>query len=343
MSTESNNVELDSGVPAHKRLLAKFCVGDLVSVHQSVVVGHQDTTVETALAIMKKNKVTSLPVLDAEQKEYMGMVNLFDLATAVAFNSLFKNMDEHAIESLSEEHGTNLHEDQVFQTPLVHFLGLSEESKSLWVYNSSDSLRDLLDVFSKGVHRVLVRFPGRSTIDPQATQGHYDRVLSQSDVVRFLHTNAALAAFLPVMESSLEELHLASTKSSDNNTVVSVDGKIRAITAFQKLILHEVSAIAICDEEGALISTLSVSDFRGISHDTFKYLLLPVLDFLKVTRGVHVEPVSCHAQDTLRSVLNKVMAGSVHRCWVVDEAGRPTGLVSLTDIIMKFSPYDLHA
>jgi CBS domain-containing protein len=38
-----------------------------------------------------------------------------------------------------------------------------------------------------------------------------------------------------------------------------------------------------------------------------------------------------------------VLAHKVHRVWVVDETEQPVGLVSLSDIICKFSPYDYKA
>jgi CBS domain-containing protein len=46
--------------------------------------------------------------------------------------------------------------------------------------------------------------------------------------------------------------------------------------------------------------------------------------------------------DTYRESVGaaSVMARKVHRVWVVNEAEQPVGLISLSDIICKFSPYD---
>lgn len=60
------------------------------------------------------------------------------------------------------------------QCPIVEVLGLSAESSGLWDFDGDAPLeivrggrlvaptRQMLDVFSKGIHRVLIKFDGPS-------------------------------------------------------------------------------------------------------------------------------------------------------------------------------------
>jgi hypothetical protein len=53
-----------------------------------------------------------------------------------------------------------------------------------------------------------------------------------------------------------------------------------------------VSAVAIVNKEGVLLSTLSVSDLKGLGQENFGSLLLPVLEYLQkhVYKGKKIPP-----------------------------------------------------
>ena len=43
--------------------------------------------------------------------------------------------------------------------------------------------------------------------------------------------------------------------------------------------------------------------------------------------------VSCRPSDTLTDVLTKMDVNAVHRVWVVGDAGVPTGVIALADVL----------
>jgi len=45
-----------------------------------------------------------------------------------------------------------------------------------------------------------------------------------------------------------------------------------------------------------------------------------------------IPPLSAKPKTTIETVIFKLAATRVHRLWVVDEYGRPTGVISLTDV-----------
>jgi len=102
----------------------------------------------------------------------------------------------------------------------------------------------------------------------------------------------------------------------------------------------ELSALPIINNSGKLIDTLSASDFRCVTLESLKDTLLPVCEFLKKERGkLGYDLVMGAVDETLFSIVDKIMVSGHHRVWIVDNHRKPIGVVSLTDIIKAFSDY----
>jgi CBS domain-containing protein len=43
--------------------------------------------------------------------------------------------------------------------------------------------------------------------------------------------------------------------------------------------------------------------------------------------------VTCTPDESLAAVLDKLVSHHIHRCYVVDERGRPLGVVTMTDVL----------
>lgn len=98
-----------------------------------------------------------------------------------------------------------------------------------------------------------------------------------------------------------------------------------------------------------LIGTFSATDLKGCPIALLRsWLSLPVLEFTKkvltgpstsckaATDSSHSSSrmlITCSAETTLSEVIDKAVAGHVHRVWVVDEHGSLAGLLSLSDIL----------
>jgi CBS domain-containing protein len=126
---------------------------------------------------------------------------------------------------------------------------------------------------------------------------------------------------------------------------------------------HRVGAVPIVDEATrTLIGTLSESDLTHLRGGaSFAALALPVAEFLLHAHKLSVSTpaqqsgglynpntsafaaalmrhrerlvVSCRPSDTLTDVLTKMDVNAVHRVWVVDDAGVPTGVIALADVL----------
>ena len=88
------------------------------------------------------------------------------------------------------------------------------------------------------------------------------------------------------------------------------------------------------DDNGVLKANISVSSLKGISPQDFKKTMqLPVKDFLEMGQNLVKSPVVCQYGEVLSSVIKKIGSNHVHRIYVVDNEGKPIGVISTTDIM----------
>lgn len=301
-------------------------------------------TVEDVLKILNDNGIFSVPVMDKkseqtgnkEETPFIGLVSAMDLLTAFAFQPVFNTY--HSENDISRLHEGTLKlvseaQEKILKSPVVDCMGLTLEGKKLWSFSEQDSMSNLLDAFSVGVHRVLVS---------HGTQKEpFWSFVSQTDVLRYLKVQSYSpeCRIHDVMLEPLSSLRLG--LPDRDHPVFCVHEKASALSGFRGMIQrNEVSALPVVDTNGRLIETLSASDFRRINMDNMKDVLLTTGDFLKKHRGQLKQTlVVASPHEPLFSVVDKLLLTGVHRVWVVDANGKPIGVVSLTDIIKIFSSY----
>mmetsp|Transcript_30531 Transcript_30531/g.76617 ORF Transcript_30531/g.76617 Transcript_30531/m.76617 type:complete len:312 (+) Transcript_30531:102-1037(+) len=302
-----------------QEFLGTVTLGDLVRGKGELISASKDAPIKEVLALMSNYRVMSIPLTDAENK-YVAIVDLLEIMTYVAFASYFKGPDGTAKPQLNKLD---------LSLPVEEVTGLSEESKTLWVRKSTDTLPDVLELLSKGVHRLLVENDDDKTV----------KLLTQTDVVRFLVARQDHPAVRAKCDETLQNARLVDV--SGGKPPVTCTTSWTALDCFRKLYMSDVSAVAIVDKDGTLAGNVSASDVRGLKLSNLESVNKPVLDYLKTHAGGHlVQPVTADPiRSTVGSVMAQLVAGRVHRVWVVD-GSKPIGVVSMTDIMSKFSPYD---
>jgi len=119
--------------------------------------------------------------------------------------------------------------------------------------------------------------------------------------------------------------------------VTRVDPSTKVVDAFRKMRIQEINGLAIADDNGTLLGTLSESDLRGITMENMSLLQHPVIDFLKTQNNNTVpEVITVRSTTLLRDLLEIITKRKLHRVFVIDDTGRATGVITLTDIIAYF-------
>lgn len=203
------------------------------------------------------------------------------------------------------------------------------------------------------VHRLAVSDGG----DPPRVAG----VVSQSDVVAFIHAKGLLAAPSPAGSSPLPP--------PVPPVIVSVHDT--TLTAFRAMRLAGVSGVAVVDSAGAACGSLSASDFRALSLGAMGLLNVPVGEFLSLrpliaastaqaaaetidiagppaAAGVAADRATAAADAshaaapalvsvgqgaTLGDAVAALARARVHRVWRLGPSDEPIGVFTLTDAL----------
>jgi len=289
--------------------------------------------------ILESDKLTG-----SVRKQYIGMVSMLDILLHVA---------ECAP-------GTDI-EANLMSVPVSAIIGRSLEGLSLWSINPDTRVMDVMEPFSKGIHRALV--PLESHMDhvglelKESSPGY--RMLTQMDIAQFfkLHSNELQS----ITTSSVGQL------GAVNKGAFAVPAGMQVRNVVKWMRNASLNAVAIVDsspdaEKGPmlmisqgrrLVGTFSATDLRGCPPRMLQtWLSLPVLEFVeklseagKFTHGSAAAAaltsaslgsrplVTCLMTSSLEEVISKVVDYHIHRIWVVDQEGLLIGLVSLTDIL----------
>jgi len=316
--------------------LHKFKLADLVDKKKTIITIDEKTTVEESLRLLQEHNILSVPVKD-ENGGIKGILNVFDLLIALVFQSCFAkfNSKRMSLVDLTESDLSKDIKTEIFNEPAASLLGLSQETAASvqFVYDAKTTLYEMTTPFSLGLHRVLV----------DLGDGQFS-IVSQSDVVSLLYNNAK--DFTSLVNKTIAELGLIK-HLDDEKRLYTVPAESNALSAFRKLwsaVDTNLLALPIIDKQGFLVDTISASDLRGLNKSTFKNLLTNVLNFVAAARGEKThKTITCVPTDSLLSVMEKVNKSRIHRVWVVKSETdlTPIGVVALTGVILKFSPFDM--
>lgn len=287
--------------------------------------------VDRALQIMVKNDVSSLPVVATDGDKPQGPLKAFiDLVDLVAF------LADVGSRTLTNPYGIG--ESKRITTDDLNIL--TRRSKEFRIANVEEvidfsqrnpphkvlddiALKDLLQLFGKGenIHRVAVVDKLHNLIG----------VITQTMLLRALEKD-------PTVLPKLKNTHANSVQKTNLQHLTTIRADLTAFDAFITMHKACVSSLAVVSERGQIIDNISSTDLKGAITD-FKKLLIPISDYLSLTRSLVIGKkahglVQCSASASLLDIVNLLNSTRVHRIYVTDEQGQPSGVISLTDIFL---------
>jgi CBS domain-containing protein len=162
---------------------------------------------------------------------------------------------------------------------------------------------------------------------------------------------------LYVIQGSMDELGSLATAevgtvfSTDPSCIVKVDESTTLDVAFDVMLEAGVSSVPVVDGSGAMVTILSFSDVKEFGYmkaDEAKFALSqPVLWFLSPRKdgtvtALPMPPITVAANDAISTVIEVMVASNVHQVYIVDEARRPIGVVSMIELLgLLISPHVL--
>eukprot|EP00736_Rhodelphis_marinus_P001844 Rmarinus@m.18864 len=322
------------------RLLSSLSISDYlkhpVDRRPNVTEVRENDTIEHALKILSREGVLSVPVRASDSIDYIGFVDMLDILTFIMrmYTTGTNETPEEGWAPFLTDFETLEHRGVRFGIkPVSQVINESNNDPFLPVYGHGTLLQAADEVFSQGVHRAPV-------LDEN---NHMVNIISQSDIIKYLAED--ISKLGPLQNMTVGELDLGSVPPATMSI------RAQAIHGFYLMLFNKVSAIAITNDTGGeILGNLSISDLRSFKTEHFSRLLEPVSSFImkrinlppggpRPSIEVRQHPITVSRRSTFGSVLLKCALYRLHRVWVVDESHRPTGVISLTDIIKTVCTY----
>lgn len=298
-------------------LLAKHTVADIAVSRKGVIELPSTATPVEGFELLLKHNVLSCPVYDESTKSYIGFLDMRDLVSSIVF--------AHEEQSLANTFNDRWAElmligMQRFGTAVtVTYLSRRNPFRPIL---ATATLLQVARALSTHLHRVPV-------VD--ADTGKCVSIISQSSLVHFLQSHREDTK--SELSQSIASLGLGLCR------VISVASDVSAWQAFKTLEVNSVSGIAIVDRDGRLVANTSARDLKHFVKNKGNLSLdAPIQDYLsRIRQRDFIDEVhpSCSVSITtsISHCIGLLAATGYHRVFIVDGQGRPTGVVSVTDIL----------
>jgi len=173
----------------------------------------------------------------------------------------------------------------------------------------------VIEELSRGTHRIGVVDEEEKLVN----------IITQGSVLRFIKQHVDLLG-------KKKEMKLSSMWFKSSQYVMSISTHQKAIDAFRLIAMTKVGAVAVVNDEGVLIGNCSAMDLKKsastLSNKFFARLFKPVMEFLGEQELVVATP-----EETLETIIDRIVQKRIHRIYVVNKEGKAQGLFSLTDIL----------
>jgi 5'-AMP-activated protein kinase regulatory gamma subunit len=281
-----------------------------------------DKVVDVFKGLVRHNFL-SVPVLQKTKHKWFGFLDLADIVLYVVntFGESKLNVDE--------DFWTLVEREEEFQHKTVNDLmrfPLTRRNPFNPV-KGGYSLLYAIEALARerSLHRVPVVDDERKLMN----------LITQSQVVRFLQQNMHLLG--DKRSTPVNEIH------GVMHDVYCINMHQRAIDAFHQMVDKEVTGVAIVDDTGKLRGNLSLRDLKAMSTDgRFFWRLYQTVDnyLTKLKRetkegGRPKRVQTCKATHTLEHAINLLADHSIHRVFVVDDAKKPIGVITLKDVLVE--------
>ncbi|KAL1923518.1 uncharacterized protein VTP21DRAFT_8498 [Calcarisporiella thermophila] len=314
----------------------------------TLVAVSENTTMEKMLEILREQNLQAIPIhVHSAPTAFLGIISVLDLVTISVFQPLFDELHDELQRHHASGPDKKIHQilregSAFFERPVGSLTGFTSESAGFLPRRAEEDLKGILQYFAEGNHQILV------------LGGNGPQMLTQIDVLQWALENRELFPS-GVFDTSIDILVSMGRCSPEHyeadypTAMVTIHESTSAFQAFKAMFTHKCSAIAIVNDDGKFAGNVSGADLRGFNKENAIHFLSPVeststlvKEFIQKVHGVDCLDKSLCIQDanmTLLDLSRRILDKKVHRAFLLDSLGRPSMMITLTDIIATlFNP-----
>ncbi|XP_021922600.1 5'-AMP-activated protein kinase subunit gamma-2 isoform X3 [Zootermopsis nevadensis] len=280
---------------------------DLIPTSAKLVVFDTQLLVKKAFFALVYNGVRAAPLWDSKRQQFVGMLTITDFIKILQMYYTSPSVTMEELEEHKLDTWRNVLKNQVM--PLVSI--------------SPDA--SLFDAIRTLIHNRIHRLP---VIDHKT--GNVLYILTHKRILRFLFLYISDLPKPSYMNKTLSELKIG---SYDNIETANEDTSI--ILALKKFVERRVSALPIIDPEGRLVDIYAKFDVINLAAEKTYNNLDVSLKKANEHRNEWFEGVhKCKLEETLQTIMERIVRAEVHRLVVVDEEDKVIGIISLSDLLL---------
>jgi CBS domain-containing protein len=287
---------------------------------KNLVLVNSNQPIDRALSRINTHNIHSLPVVNANSNSgaVLGVIDILDIISALS-----ESWDNNS---------TRAQRREKLVTPISDLLSRKAHPPT-YLMSVYTSIHEAFREFAQSkLNRVLIveRRLEKTVIQQEKPEEFVLGILTQSDLIRFVAENIMWIKKEKVFQATLRQLNLGQRKP------IIVPPTTLAYQAFQEIHRNEGrEGVALVDNNGRLIANISASNIKGMTRANIQLLFRPLTDFLgrDRKRGWWQLPICTTLDTTLENIILQFVGTKVHRMYIVDNDGRPTGEVSLFDVI----------
>ncbi|XP_063903366.1 5'-AMP-activated protein kinase subunit gamma-2-like isoform X2 [Zophobas morio] len=279
---------------------------DLIPTSAKLVVFDTQLLVKKAFFALVYNGVRAAPLWDSSRQEFVGMLTITDF---IKILRMYYKSPTVAMDELEEHKLDTWRHVLKDQRPLIYI-------------NPDASLYDAIRTL---IHNRIHRLP---VIDPET--GNVLYILTHKRILRFLFLYINELPKPSYMNKTLREVRIG---SYENIETAAEDTSI--ILALKKFVERRVSALPIVDNEGRLVDIYAKFDVINLAAEKTYNDLDVSLKKANEHRNEWFEGVhKCKLDETLFTIMDKIVKAEVHRLVVVDDDDKVIGIISLSDLLL---------
>lgn len=279
---------------------------DLIPISAKLVVFDTQLLVKKAFFALVQNGVRAAPLWDSTRQQFVGMLTITDFINILRtyYKSPLVHMDE------LEEHKIETWRDV-----------LKEKARSLVSIEPDASLFEAIKTL---IHSKVHRLP---VINPNT--GNVLYILTHKRILRFLFLYYYDLPHPSYLSKTLRELRIGTYEN-----IATTTPNTPLIIALNQFVERRVSALPVVDDKGRVVDIYAKFDVINLaSEKTYNNLDITIKKALEHRDQWFEGVLKCTLDDTLESVMERIVKAEVHRLVVVDDDGCVIGVVSLSDIL----------
>eukprot|EP01128_Nolandella_sp_AFSM9_P009153 TRINITY_DN5789_c0_g1_i1.p1 TRINITY_DN5789_c0_g1~~TRINITY_DN5789_c0_g1_i1.p1 ORF type:complete len:354 (-),score=90.60 TRINITY_DN5789_c0_g1_i1:175-1236(-) len=274
---------------------------------------------ESFQKLVDKN-ILSAPVYDQSTSTWIGFLDVRDLVSFIVFvYDEQKVTDNTRLQDLLV-HGLGQYKMATTDGVTVGYLARRNRFVPV---SEEDSLTKVVEVLSKGVHRV-----------PVVKDNKVVNIVSQSSIIKLLADELMKNVTSSDSDPTIADLSIGTAP------VLSVGKGVSVIDTFRTMDKKQRSGIALVAPTGRLVGTTTGKDLGPfLQTPTLGALNLGVFEHLQAIRNkqddIKTPAIAVFNKDKVSRAVSLLAATRVHRVFVVDgeEHYRPLRCISITDIL----------